>query len=656
MAFVSSFRKHFYLPFFSIFLCSVFVAILAGCQRADFSSLSSLATTSSGLKLEAFLPEDAQVAIRFGSSDQMQLQKFTQLLTNFPQAEIRKMTEKFVENLDQSLAPYQLTYGQNIKPFIGEYPQFFLAMQFPESFHNSGSPKKEMIGENAPEKRPSDGISTYSSSEAMPPLITAAIMLADPGKADVFFQKLVEKGDYRQENYKGALFYVPALLSQNGSSKNSPATFFARVQDVLVAANNNDLLRASIDRFESRTHTLLQNPRYQKVSAKITPALGVVYVDMKNAFGFLKKQIREASTPENKDLQKILESPASFQDALESETFTIVAKDEGLAIHGWVMGDEEAMRKNDIDFSSYQTIKPPYLYKQISADGAIFYGEGNNFKQAMENSFKIWDGTEAFRGIHTGARQFFGSIGLDFDQQILTMFDQGMSFVFKANDSIFPGFAFYTDVSSNPENAAAVMGKINTILQKLIVKFKPSLGEAASALGFEDVNLGKNSVHVLRLSLQKLLKDRLHGNTASVPPALPASDLEFWYGVADNKAFLAFQSGFDKDYGKKTLADDANFQATLQALIVSGGQQTDGKQATAEPLKSGFFYLSPISLFEYFHRIVTLVRSQSPDSASDSVVNDFFQSCFAPLKGAIFSASYPSKYEGNIDGFVLIQK
>jgi len=592
-----SFVRHFFRK--TSTLVGVFLLgtlIFSGCQQTS-SGLPSALATSKGLLAEAFLPQDSFVVFEFGANNQQQQDTFAKLLQHFPAEDQKTFGQNLVDGFDHDLTTVGLDYQKDIVPAIGNNLRVLVAIK--------GQP-----------------------SQQKEPDVYAFVPLADPSKLDSVFDKLVQSGSFTKENYNSS-----AIFSRTNS--NNPQ-FMARVDDMLIVTNSENNLKQALDRQHSAQPSLLQDQSYQKALQQLKPSLAFIYINVQGVFDVL----RQDPTSRTQFEKAFGQLPGgSFVSALQGEMFSVQAEDQGLRLYGSVFGDGQKMKALSENFLTIPNHQP-YLYKRVPGDSTIAYFEGYNLHQILNYDFEQLQNVDGFSDGLTAIKNSFSQIGLDFDKDVLTLFDEGTAFVFRNNGTIFSSMGFYTDVEKHFDEANKVMQKLNLILDGVLKNARASaLKDTPDLVTNEAVDMNGSKVYVLRLHLDKAGSQ--NKNLAMLQLFL-TKPLELWYGVTNDKlAFIAFEPNFDQIYSTSPkIADDKNFQQVVAQL---------------PGLNSGLFYLSPATFVDYLDKIVGLSSMNSANSTQDQQNYQKMRAYLKAFTGFVFTTTPVSAGEAHIEGFIKVQ-
>jgi|GEM_PF-6679254 len=599
MSFVRhSFRKPSVLT--GAFLFTSFAALslsFAGCQQAGSGVPSALATPK-GLLAESFLPQDSFVVLEFGASNQQQQDAFTKLLQHFPADDQQTFQQSLVQGFDKDLTTVGLDYEKDLVPALGTNVHVLVAFK--------GQPTKQDQ-----------------------PDVYAFVPLADTTKMDAVFDKLVQGGSFTKETYNSKNIFT--------TTTGNKSEFMSRVDDLLVVANSDDVLKQALDRQQTGQPSLLKDSSYQKALGELKPSLAFGYINVQGIFNVLK-QDPTSRTQFEKAFGQL--PGGSFVEALQGEMFSVQAEDKGLRLYGTAYGDEEKMKASAQNFMTLPNHEP-YLYKRVPGDSIIAYLEGYNLHQILDTNFAQMQGIDGFPAALEQLKSGFSYIGVDFDKEFLALFDEGVAFDFRNNGSLIPSVALYTDVANHVEEANKIIGKLKLIVDGALKNASTtSLKDTPGLLTNDEAVINGTPVYVLRLHLDKVGSD--NKNLAALQLFL-TKPVEVWYGITDDKlAFIALEPNFDQSYkGSSKVKDDQSFQ-----------------DATAQlpGLNSSIFYMSPGTFASYLDKIYGLAQ-MSGGASTDQNQKDYqkVKSYLNAFKGFAFTAQAVSAGEAHLNGFVVIQ-
>ncbi len=576
--------------FAGAFLLSVF---LAGCQQAD-SGVPSAFMSPQGLKAEAFLPQTTFVVFELGAGNQQQQDAFNNLLKKFPSDDQQNFSQNVIQGFDKDLTTYNLDYQKDIVPAIGPNVRLFVGIE--------GTPSKQTK-----------------------PDVYVFVPLQDPSKMDAIFTDLLQGGSFTQQDYNG----TPVL------SKTSGSQYMARVNDLLLITNDADILKGALDRQKSAQPSLIADATYQRTLQQLKPSVAFAYINVQGILNVLHQD----PTSRTQFEQAFGQLPSgNLIEAIQGEMFSAQAEDNGIHFYGAAYGDEEKMKTMEQNFSNLPSHQP-YLYSRVPGNSVMAYFETYNLEKVINEDFQNWSGVKSFNDGLTQLKQSFTQIGLDFDNDFMPLFDQGVALNIHHDDSIVPSFAFYADVGNHPDAANKVMGKLKIIVDVLLKDIDAKIPDSPGLFTNEAVTVAGGQAYVVRLHLDKL--NSQNSNLATLQLFL-TQPVEFWYGVTGDKlAFLALEPNFDQNYQTaQKVSDDQNFQHVTSQL---GG------------LKSGVMYMSPATFVGYLDKIVQLAHLGSPADSQSSSDYDKVKSYLKPLTGAAFTTEAVSAGEAHFEGFLLIE-
>lgn len=608
-------RQHFssFYSRITVALLVVMVVVIAGCQSGNYSGPSAL-KTSQGVVAEAFLPKDSVMLMKIGGSDRAQQTQFDRLLARFPTEASENFKKEIVEGFNQELAKYQMTYEADFKPVIGDHFQMLISF--------AGMP-----------------VQTPDSELANVPHVGVVIQVGDGAKAEAFLNKMVENNVFKKEVYGSHALYH----DEKGDG------YAVLVKDALFVSGNLEDAKAGLDRYaafeknsapNSDAGSMIQDVFYQKALAKAPASVGFVYVNMQKLLGVISND--PTAPEESKQLLNQMAGGKEIIDALQGEILGLAAEDKGFRIFANAFGDDALLKKANFSFDMFGK-HDPYLYQKLPTEKAIVYSEGYGLKQILDYDLKIWSGIPEIKQGIDDMKQVFKDAGLDFDNDVLAIFDKGFAFVFQDGGSLIPSVGLYSDVSGHPEGGQKLMAKLDELFLGLIALGNKQVAANATTgtktpdmfvHGTAQVAGGK--AYTVKLNIDELMKLQTTSGSTAVFALL--KDLQLWYGVtSDNMAFVTIHPDFDKAYGGKNLAQNETFKATMSQLRAKD---------------TGFMYVSPQSLVAYLDKVMALIPLAGGSSSSTDSYNSIRQ-YLDPIKGMIFGTS-ASANEATIDGFVSI--
>ncbi|MBA4336417.1 hypothetical protein C0416_01405 [bacterium] len=485
----------------SLFLASLFVVftfVLTGCFGPAKAELSKNEKSNDGVALENYLPEDTLMMISLSTQDDDQRASFQNLMSYFPQEDMKTLWESMMKDLTLELEGSGMTYEEDIAPIFGDSYRF--------TFGLAG----EMSDED--------------------PDMYIALTLADKEKATAFIEKMLEE-DNGEDLKKGNIFGAMTVDNEDEDM------YLALYKDTILITNVLENREAALKRVSKNESSLLSSEIFKESYDKLpTPNLGIAFINLKELFAKLS-ETQEEGMPSGE-----------FLDALYGEALAFTAEEDGIRMTVQVAFNEESKEFNLKDYPYAE----PYMYKNIPGDKLIMYTEAYGMKDAFDMQLAALgedeaskDGVEQFKAILKAA------LNLDLEDDILSWMDKGFVMVVQHNKGIIPAISFYIDAQTNPDSAQKVLDLIDAGMEQAVASMlvnAPEELDTTKIIIKDTVMLGDSEIDRVVFDVSNLSDEELL--TAGLPSGIFVEPVEIYYGMTDEKYFLfSTYTGLDKDYG-----------------------------------------------------------------------------------------------------------
>lgn len=484
----------------SLIMASLFVVFafaLTGCGGPAKVVLSDNEKSPEGVALEDYLPEDTLIMVSISTQDKGQRESFQNLMSYFPQEDTDALWEGMMEELTLGLEEAGLTYEDDIAPIFSDSYRFTFGM--------AGDLEKD------------------------DPDMYIAITLADTDKAKSLLQKALEEdsdGDLTQGTILGAMTI----------DKESEDMYLALYKDTLLITNLSENREAALKRVVKNEASILSNELFTKSYEQLpTPNLGIAFININELFTKLA-ETEDAAIPSG-----------PFIDALYGEAFAFLAEEDGIRMVVQVAfnEDSEGFNLNDYPY------KEPYMYKNIPGDKLIMYSEAYGMKDAFDIQMQAFaTDEESMEEFEEFKSMIKATVGLDFDDDILSWMDKGFAFVWQHNESIIPAISIYIDASTNPEAAQKVLDLIDAGMEQgvaAMLEDAPEELDATNILRKDTVMLGDSKIDRVVFDVSNLSDEELL--EAGLPSGVFVEPFKIYYGITDENYFLfSTYTGLDEDY------------------------------------------------------------------------------------------------------------
>lgn len=476
-------------------LFAVFAFALTGCGGPAKVELSDAEKSPEGVALEDYLPQDTLMMMTVTTQDESQRESFNTLMSYFPQEDMDALWESFMLEMALELEESGLDYEEDIAPIFSDSYRFTFGM----------------AGE----------------LEQDEPDMYIAFTVADTEKAKALIEKAIEEDD---DAVSGTV--LGAMTVDNESDD----MYLALYKDTLLITNIAKNRDAAIKRVVKNEASILSNELFMKSYEDLPkPNLGIAYINVNDLFTKL-----EATGEE--------EVPSGdFVEALYGEAFAFTATEDGISMIVQVAFDETSEGFNFADYP----YEEPYMYKNIPGEKLMIYSEAYGMKSAFDIQMQtLTTDPDSMEEFEEFKMIFKESLGLDFDDDILSWMDKGFALVVQQNKSIIPAISFYVDASSEPEKAQEVLDLIDAAMQQgvdAMLADAPEELDAANILIKDTVILGNSEVNRVAFDVTGLSDEQLL--EAGLPSGVFVEPFEIYYGLTDENYFLlSTYSGLDEDY------------------------------------------------------------------------------------------------------------
>jgi len=503
----------------SLFIASMFVVfafVLTGCFGPAKAELSKTEKSNDGVALENYLPEDTIMMISLSTQDEKQRASFQNLMSYFPQEDMKTLWESMMTDLNLELKEKGMTYEEDIAPIFGDSYRF--------TFGLSGDMSKE------------------------DPDMYIALTLTDKKKAEALIEKMLEEDDDKNLK-KGNIFGAMTIDNEDEDM------YLALYKDTILITNVLENREAALKRVAKNDASLLSSELFKKSYDELpTPNLGIAFINLKELFTKL-------SETESEDMPN-----SELLDALYGEAFAFVAEEDGIRMTVQVAFNEES---DVLNLKDYPYAKP-YMYENIPGDKLIMYTEAYGMKEAFDIQLAaLGDDEESKDQIEQFKSILKATLNLDLDDDILSWMDKGFVMAIQQNKGIIPAISFYVDAETNPESAQKVLDLIDAGMEQAVASMlanAPEELDAAKIIRKDTVMLGDSEVDRVVFDVSGLSEEELLA--AGLPSGIFVEPVEIYYGMTDENYFLlSTYTGLDKDYGTTvTVAENEKIKESQDYL------------------------------------------------------------------------------------------
>lgn len=418
--------------------------LFSGCQ-SNLVDGKSFMVSKSGVKAESYIPEDAWMIFKLGTSDKDQLDKFDNLLKLFPSDPLTFLIEKAYLSFDAS----SVDFDEDVVKAFGNDFQFMIAL----------------YGEVKDTKNPS---------------FIAVLMVDDTDKIESLVSKSIVDGNGFSTKSGDYTIY----------SDEEENMFFVKKGDIILLSNDVEGLENSL--FGKMKNSIFENEYYQSLVDKTPSNFGFLFVDPY----YLVLNIKESI--ESGDTESIY--PLDSLGLAKKEFLVFLMEDDGIKIDSSAEIDVDSW--NDLGFSSMLPVGDgSYLYNHIPGDNIVFYFESYNVKSFLELIFDMTKDDQNVTTMISLLKAYLKSYEVDFEKDLLAFMDKGFAFSINASDDFIPFFGIYFDAESEVLGAKKIVKMISKIIYSFL---ESSVEDWDSYIDFISLNCGKSSCFSININLSQL--------------------------------------------------------------------------------------------------------------------------------------------------------
>lgn len=430
------------------------------------------------------------------------------------------------------------------------------------------------------------------------PDMYVALTLNDSDKAKALLDKMIEDND---DVVSGTVLGAMTVDDEANDM------YLALYKDTLLITNVAENRDAALKRVTKNEASILSNETFKKSYDSLPkPNLGIAYINVNELFTKLAER-EDETVPSGK-----------FVEALHGEAFAFLAEEDGIKMVVQVAFDDKS---EGFNFNDYPYVEP-YMYKNIPGDKLIIYSEAYGMKSAFDIQMQAFATDEqTMKDFEDFKSMFNSTLGLDFDEDILSWMDKGFAISVQQNKNIIPAISLYIDASSQPKKAQKVLDLIDAAMEQgvsSIIASAPEDFDAASVLKKDKVMLGNSEVNRVVFDVTGLSEEELLA--AGLPSGVFVEPFEIYYGLTDKDYFLfSTYSGLDKDYGN--------------TMTVAENPMVKDAQKNLEGYPYGLSYISVEEVMNYvdtFVGFMELVKGPMGDDVQAGL--DKVKAYVAPIK------------------------
>jgi len=479
----------------SLFAVSMF--IFSGCFSPTNIDITNKQQSRQGLAIENYLPKDTLAMITFSTQDKNQREALENIISYFPKNDASNLLETLTAEITPKLKQANINWKEDLAPIFNDNFKVIVGI--------SKNPNKQTFN-------------TY-----------IAFTLANVEKTSALLDKIMTK-DNGESLIKKEVFGAKII------DDDDRRIYSAIYKDTLLITNSAKKRDEAVKRIAKKQASILSNEEFKELYKKLPKShIGMGFVNIKSLFSKLEN---------NEKIQN-----SAILNAILGEGFALVAEENGLRMDISVAFDQKS---KDFNLANYKYEKP-YMYRDIPGEKLIMYSESSGLKNIIELQLKALENDktakENFEQFKDTIKQ---SVGLDFDNDILSWMDKGFAFVVQQNKNFIPAISAYIDASSKPRAAKKVLKLIDAGMQQAvesILKNAPKELDVTKIIKKDSVKLGNSNINRVSFDITTLSDETLL--EAGLPSGIFIEPLEIYYGLTDKNYFLfSTYTGLDKDYTK----------------------------------------------------------------------------------------------------------
>lgn len=660
--------------------------LASGCQLFAGDSISTAdvfktkIATKTGFYGEKFIPKDAAVVGAFDMQDSTQGAAFDKLRAKFvDDQQWTKLKEDGYAEINEELKEDGMNFKNDILDVFGQNPRFVVAVD--------KKAMESLMGLNmwaTGLEAPVGNVKTESSADY--PVIEVEDAAASSEKEPQTGSALIQAEDQLldisaatgsdQNEFEGTVYFVAKIdnvdkfnnLMKYLDEKKSfdkvegqdmdvwqeDEVFVGRYQDMMVVTNSLESWKSAVQRAKKSEDNITDNEVFQTVFEKIGyPHVMYLYEDsqasLEATISGMNKSLEDASETEKELIKKMEDFYRKNMGFITGDAFAMVLEDGGVRFKTYGYADEDKLKGDDQGFAAWKGELT--LVNKLPGKGMMFYEE---IGAGVVNMVGDLVGSFMYSGLGLNVdgfkEQFKAVTGLDWDKDIAAFAKKNIAFYVADAGEILPAMGIALDASADPAAAGRTMEVLNSTIDVGLASLKAGMTEdQAKVLEKKKVNLAGKDVYKVGLDVSKLSEESLA--VLSLDDTMRTAKMELNYGVTgDNVALIAFHPGFDKAYGKETLANSEEYKKALAAM---GKDYQDGV----------LIYFNTTPIWSYVDRFFKFVESmpQYDDAGNEIEVEDpdkkvyeEFKKYAKPVKYFIMGAKM-SKTENQGSGYLSIE-
>lgn len=557
----------------------LFTFFLSACQFGGQSSLPNQEASTG----EAFLPQETIILFKFTTEDLAQHNKWSHLKTEV----LNNSQEDFVESINTGLDFYNIDYEKDLKPIVGDQSESLL------------------------------GIS--GSLELLVPEIYFVQKIKDINAYNSLVTTLLE-----------AKHLIANEIGYKIKTSNQIDLFFAEKNGFLLLSNQKENLDKMLN--QAIDQSLIYSNNYRDVRENLpSNFLGLLYVNIEKIASEIELKLNPIQSGSG---ISATQSSNSFINYIKNAGVSLEAETNGFKFFSYSEKNFEKLKTLELKNVDYVN-NAPYLDKYLPGQNIYFYLEQFNLASLIEGFEKKleYNNQNAYSRYQTQKKLFKETIGLDFDQDILTWLDQGAAISLQSSESFLPHLTIAVDVGSNKEGATKLLQTLDGFLGILML----SLQEYSEVIDKTDIEIGGSSFYHLRILKENLPLEVLE--RADLVVSL-LSNLNVFYGITeDNLLIITTYPQLEEEYNKVVVAEDLTYKS-LQKEIDPNGQT--------------YFFIKPDDMMQDFVEFIDALGAMRPLSSQEQISLEILEKSLSAFDGSVLSKSN-HKNSQKAEGYILLK-
>lgn len=302
---------------------------------------------------------------------------------------------------------------------------------------------------------------------------------------------------------------------------------------------------------------------------------------------------------------------------IEAEGISVAYKDNGFDFSMTIEGNKEELQKAGLEFNKYNFT--PALYKNISGNDLIMYGEKSNAKERLEDAFSMLNmDSSAFKEMATAFNDWKANFekesGISLESDVLSLLTGRDLFALHNSHQLYPAATFVMEVN-NTQKAGTVLTKFVDYLKKHFEKLENEIG--IKFVSFNTTSINGTTYYEFQFKVAEFLKTTEPLNT------LPADMTTLYLRMAVTTD------------GLLVISNHPDLGSVFKKESLTQNQLVSQKLGNMDEQVESVFFMNFASLNDYINHFME--KGGAPASAKEEVNN--FMKVFGTLSGKAYSNS-----------------